>query len=153
MHRARKPAQGWKEAGMFWWKPGCLFLPVCGSVKASFSRGGEEGRPLAHRSQWTKSPLNRLIWFACRAAACPLSSNTASWPRAQSAPGFDPQHSLRLASLYTRLYFLFLFLAFLSLFLLVYPSLLSCFEMCSQSWSFYQGGTASLFSSLSPLSV
>lgn len=43
---------------------------VCGSVT--------EGRPLAlrsHQCQWTKSPLNWLIWFACRAAACPLPSS------------------------------------------------------------------------------
>ncbi len=61
----------------------CLCVCVCGSV----SRGGAEGGPLAlrsHRCQWTKSPLNWLIWFACRAAACLLSSNTASWSTAQA---------------------------------------------------------------------
>lgn len=60
-------------------------------MKAPFCGGREDSRvqaPRSHQCQWTKSPLNWLIWFACRAAACPLPSSPAWGAQAPHAPPF-----------------------------------------------------------------
>lgn len=62
----------------------------------------EEGRPLAlrsHQSQWTKSSLNWLIWFACRAATQlhgPHSLASQPLPSSSLSPLPFLSHSLSL---------------------------------------------------------
>lgn len=103
---------------------------VCGSVT--------EGRPLAlrsHQCQWTKSPLNWLIWFACRAAACPLPSSMTYSTVCTS--GFSSHSPFP--------FFSFLCLS-LPLFFLDRTFFFFFWNML-QSWNYYQGGTASVFDS------